>query len=237
MNTEVKERPILMCTPMVLATLAGIKTQTRRVVTPKPDNGPDDWDNATTLECGFYFPTIYDKNGTEQPADEQVFGAYNCEGEAWKCPFGKVGDRLWCKETHYRFGKWAKNGFTKTGKQAWTFDAVGKEVKYLDKPPVVDLRKRGERDLGWYKRPSIFMPRWASRITLEITGIRVERVQDISEADAQAEGVSGIATHTPYPRQFRDSFEALWDSINAKRGYPWSSNPWVWVIEFKRLTL
>jgi hypothetical protein len=72
------------------------------------------------------------------------------------------------------------------------------------------------------------MPRWASRISLEVTGVRVERVQDISNEDSQAEGVDP-SIHAP-------SFAGLWDSINAKRGYGWDVNPWVWVVEFKRWT-
>lgn len=87
--------------------------------------------------------------------------------------------------------------------------------------------------------PSIFMPRWASRITLEVTGVRAERVQDITEEDAKAEGVilhgGWNANDTEYAINYRGGFSRLWDSINAKRGYGWDKNPWVWVIEFKRL--
>lgn len=104
-----------------------------------------------------------------------------------------------------------------------------------------------DRGFGW--RPSIHMPRWASRITLEITGVRVERLQDISEADAKAEGITVLPLQnvddpsawwqsSPGENQARTpiaSFRNLWDSINAKRGYSWESNPWVWVIEFKHL--
>ena len=102
-------------------------------------------------------------------------------------------------------------------------------------------------------KPSIHMPRWASRIMLEIVSVRVERVQDISEKDAKAEGITGYSDNLGsrhsnptmiYPAfpekdggflRAQDAFECLWDSINAKRGYSWESNPWVWVIEFKRL--
>ena len=81
-------------------------------------------------------------------------------------------------------------------------------------------------------KPSIHMPKWAARIWLEVTGVRVERVQDISEEDAIAEGIPrGAVQYCGHAiRLFRD----LWDSINAKRGYPWEVNPWVWVVEFKR---
>jgi hypothetical protein len=83
------------------------------------------------------------------------------------------------------------------------------------------------------------MPRWASRITLEITGVRVERVQEISERDARAEGIQpvledGIWSHNGHVLP-RDGFADLWDSVNAKRGYSWDVNPWVWVLEFKQI--
>lgn len=129
------------------------------------------------------------------------------------CPFGQPGDHLWVRET------WAEH------------DEV--EVVYrnppnwspLDVPPVDK----------W--RPSIHMPHWASRITLEITSVRLERVQDISEEDAKAEGVfepCGWANPTP-ARPYRLAFSSLWESIYSKRA-PWSSNPWVWVIEFMKVS-
>jgi len=99
------------------------------------------------------------------------------------------------------------------------------------------LNDRGFTDCKW--KPSIHMPRWASRITLEVTGVRVERVQAITEADAEAEGIA-------FMRDIPDAdetltakvlFEILWESINAKRGYGWDVNPWVWVVEFRRVAL
>jgi len=130
------------------------------------------------------------------------------------CPYGTIGDRLWVRET------WAP---------------------HPQDPSTIFYRATVESEPGirvwdgpW--RPSIHMPRWASRITLEITGIRVERVQDISEEDARAEGVGAHggwnADETEYGVNARGPFSHLWDSINAKR-HPWASNPWVWVIEFR----
>ena len=122
------------------------------------------------------------------------------------CPYGGHGDRLWVRETH-----WRAEG-----------EGTGGKVRFLqykatspDDPPL------GDR---W--RPSIHMPRWASRITLEVTGVRVERVQDISNEDVHAEGFA------PWGDKYL-SFADLWDSINANRGYGWDANPWVWVVEFK----
>ena len=148
-------------------------------------------------------------------------------GQTFRCPYGWTGDLLWVRET------WGTN-----------------TVDHHTKPSLLPETTR-----IWYKadykndfdfhawRPSIFMPKWASRITLEIAKIRVEQVQDISVDDAIAEGIKQISNDRHWA--WRDytgnglrlspkmSFETLWDSINDKRGYPWSSNPWVWVIEFE----
>ena len=100
----------------------------------------------------------------------------------------------------------------------------------FNKPDQAEsLQYRADEEMKGPWRPSIFMPRWASRILLEITGVRVERVQDIALNDAKAEGVD------MYSAQFPVEFKGLWDSLNAKRGYGWDVNPWVWVVEFKRV--
>ena len=163
------------------------------------------------------------------------------EGEEpeW-CPYGKPGDRLWVRETFYHHGKWGKNGKTKTGKQAWKFKATkhdeGEDVRFMDNPPEI-VRPNKYRKTGWYKRPSIFMPRWASRILLEVTDVRVERVQEIMEIDARAEGCRYDDCNHLDPHGFsaKDRFQTLWDSINAKRGFGWDVNPWVWCVSFKRI--
>lgn len=123
------------------------------------------------------------------------------------CPYGKPGDRLWVRET------W-RNGPDKALYRA-TDDS-------------------GTPSIRW--KPSIHMPRAYSRISLEVTAVRVERVQDISEKDAWAEGVHSIARRLPYSGDDLASvaFSGLWQEINGKR-HPWDSNPWVWVVEFKRI--
>jgi len=97
------------------------------------------------------------------------------------------------------------------------------------------LKNRMEMDNRW--RSPIHMPRWASRILLEVTDVRVERVQEIGEADAECEGVGWdcCGEGENDPRTPREAFCGLWDSINAKRGYSWKSNPWIWAITFKRI--
>ena len=123
------------------------------------------------------------------------------------CPYGKPGDSLWVRET------WSE---LIHGEKAIYRSGYGKYA------PLIT----------W--KPSIFMPRWASRISLEITGVRVERLVDITDSDCYAEGITSLQNDIlgePYY-----SFKELWDRINAKRGYLFASNPWVWVIEFKRIT-
>ena len=145
-----------------------------------------------------------------------------------KCPYGKVGDKLWVKETWADFicisstekskGKGEKNPFYKAdyGKNDFEYN-----IKKCWKSPY-------------------FMPRWASRILLEITGIRVERLQEISENDAKAEGVISNEERFKIKSQsivnkYRWQYRELWDSLNKKRGYGWDTNPYVWVLTFKQL--
>lgn len=138
-----------------------------------------------------------------------------------KNPYGVIGDRLWVRET-FRI-----------------FDATEECSHYEDCScssyhglPMYKADKNNMCDTENKWKPSIYMPRWASRINLEITNIRVERLQDITETEAIAEGVSGGGSH---PDFWVGAFADLWDSINAKRGYGWDANPWVWVVEFKRI--
>ncbi len=177
-----REHPILFSSEMVLAILAGRKTQTRRVMKPQPTGKP------------FQFIT-----------------------------FNVVtGDRLWVREKLHRID--------------------GQTFYSADGHPLAMAQP-----WAWKRRelPSIHMPRWASRITLEIINVRVERVQDIGENDAEREGVemwcemfkdySRKDDNPGWARDPRYSFQTLWDSINAERGFGWDVNPWVWVIEFKKV--
>ncbi|MFN8993924.1 MAG: hypothetical protein ACK5X3_09750, partial [Pseudomonadota bacterium] len=142
------------------------------------------------------------------------------------CPYGQPGDRLWVRE-------------------AWL--TVDGESAFYRADYAPDAK--GERDHGVSWRPAMFMPRWASRIELKVTGIRVERLQDISEADAVAEGVERTVTGDGWRRYCNDeqqeaagltpcssaigSFQSLWESINGPGA--WGANPWVWVVEFRRI--
>jgi len=232
------EHPIIFSTDMVKAILDGTKTMTRRVLKPQPDLGLDPFESYSHIEVGKYHPALVDKDGELYPGDE-IFGAYTDDGEwGWKCSYGQVEDRLGVKETHYRYGRWIKNGYTKTGKQAWKFFATTGEVRYFDDRPFklypgknrewVSERKYSE----WYKRPSIFLPKKYIRTWLEITDIRAERVQEITYGDCMKEGL-GMSAIDYRPGWDVSKFKELWDSLNAKRGYDWEANPFVWVISFK----
>lgn len=138
------------------------------------------------------------------------------------CPYGVPGDRLWVRET------WGRTDYEYDGPfQNCTIYRADGESGLSD---VTANR--------W--RPSIHMPRWASRLTLEVVDVRVERVQSISNTDAEAEGVAAWAKAYCSQRP-RDElqpwayFQLLWDSINKSRGYGWDANPWVWVVEFRRV--
>jgi hypothetical protein len=228
----VKETPILMSESMVLATLEGRKTVTRRVVKYRatgphgpPFSEPDTWD--------FYRGEEW--VGAVSERDPGIFSA--------PCPYGKPGDRLWVRET------WAYVPRT----------AYGGMVPFRDDPrPGCEgmcavYRAGWERSQPGQWKPSIHMPRWASRLTLEVCSVRVERLQSISEEDAQREGVSekchgceseclhGWRDPRPgycpvFMRSQKIGFQWLWDSINGKRaGCAWSDDPWVWIIAFRVL--
>ena len=145
-------------------------------------------------------------------------------GELYKDKYGRPGDLLWVRET------WQAQNLSG---QWW--HEVKKEDRELYNWSVIDraeCENREPKPPKWI--PSIFMPRWASRLTLEVTAVRVERLQDISEGDAKAEGVTAsIVGYDLDHLKYRARFVSLWDSINSKRGYGWDVNPFVWVVEFK----
>lgn len=252
-----KERPILMSAPMVRAIIAGRKTQTRRLVKPQPSE-------SFLPYVGHYQRTLVDRKEGEQFPDPVVrFGAFD-EKEDYPCPYGKPCDRLWVRETwadvhplQVAEGRYSKEG--RAGipgppsveyRTIYAADGDYPPIWYSDGHPFRTLTCPGdfERELypkgtGWGWWPSIHMPRWASRITLEVVSVRVERLQEISEADAIAEGVDAFADGCgftiPLPngklgawqRNPVDAYRNLWESINGSGS--WAANPWVWVIEFK----
>jgi len=223
-----KERPILFNAPMVRSVLSGVKRLTRRVMKPQPPI------ESCSIFSGRYHPTIIDRHGDEQPGRE-TYGAYTEDGEwAVRCPYGQPGDQLWVRET---FGDHHRQ-MLRVYDTMYRADADQYGLIGLDE---IDDCLLYVEDIRW--KPSIHMPRTASRITLEITGVRVERLQDISEADAKAEGVGQVGIETGAVLSSSAPVEIvsycaaycdLWEQINGAGS--WDANPWVWVIEFRRVS-
>lgn len=227
------ERPILMSAPMVLATLADVKSVTRRIFKLFPDKRyPDGYDAS-------YITQILPPSPDAGSPEARVGWTPIIPAGEWptprKCPYGAVGDTLWVREawtSGYRDGAWgtifrADNCFVQGRRRH-------------EKGTHYHAKELGE----WIRwRPSIFLPRWASRITLRITDIGVERLQDITEDDAIAEGAKpwefGVEqTLTSGERgclsPYRSGFACLWDDINVNRA-TWYSNSWVWRVQFERI--
>ena len=209
----IKERPILFSAPMVRAILDGRKSQTRRIC-------------KVAERHALSFVVDADKTG--------YFG--DEEGEVvFPCPYGKIGDRLWVRETwHTIFDNELFDG-EKFGKQKSACIADNQGFMPVCKDGIV-YRADVPNLIGARWTPSIYMPRWASRILLEVTNVRVERLQDISEEDAKAEGVQITDEYTGCADDIDShahAYKFLWDSTNGKGS--WDLNPFVWVIEFRRI--
>jgi hypothetical protein len=214
-ETVVRSRGLLFSGVMAQAGLAGLKTETRRVV--KNLDYIQNWDvnqNGYSYNVGF--------------ADE--YG--DCHDAVTRCPYGVPGDLLYVRET------WAHDAPDNDTCRARVEDIMGPVVPC---GPYYKATEVSPRTLRW--RPNIHMPRWASRILLELTEVRPERVQDIRPRDVVAEGLAapecGCTSWGMYclicKESLRGGFHSLWDSLNESRGYGWNTNPWVWVLKFKIL--
>ena len=228
------ERPIIFSGANVCSVRAGDKTHTRRVI--RWSQKSIEHDGCTLLEQG---------DGTMWP--------YNCSDgneSPLASPYGLPGDQLWVRET------WADVNSEEGpailyradgGMASWHEWCVDRGPDYGAGPSMNYDAYPGDYVMWWsdlwngepehsWKSP-IYMPRWASRLTLKVIDVRAEKVQDISLDDAAAEGCEGTdgepSLHGPVDEI--GVFAALWDSINAKRGFGWDVNPWVWVVEFKRV--
>ena len=214
-----KEHPILFSGEMVRAILEGRKAQTRRPIKPQPQGGhcasmADDGIWAVLTEIGWG-------------------GEFACN-EIGHCPYGIPGDRLWVRET------WQAWEDPETGQDYLRYRADGAKIV----PDWPNTEEAWGRLCGYFDRwyPSIHMPRWAARITLEVTGVRVERVQDIGQKDALAEGCpcGELTRKTIHALKHSSSglaaiewFVDAWNAIYLDRGLGWEANPWVWVVEFR----
>ncbi|MBX9496086.1 hypothetical protein J8Z86_08350 [Yersinia enterocolitica] len=221
------EKPILFNAEMVNAILSGRKTQTRRII--KLDH-----------ERGMVNPVVRGRNGE--------ISSITCRLAPMLCPLGQPGDQLWVRETFALLGNedgvcvdWQDNMVKGDEQAAARIYKASCEQKHGDyglysipdsaywKPDTTNMKYEGT----W--RPSIHMPRWASRINLLITGVRVERLNDISDVDARAEGCAyGKGNGEIYLAvRPENHFPTLWASIYGEES--WQANPWVWVINFERM--
>lgn len=220
-----REIGVLYKPDMIAAILDDRKTNTRRVIMPQP--------------IGF--------GCTGKPLADNSTVNYPVRKKEIVCRYGKPGDRHYIKEPHYLFGQWCRNGYTKTGKEKWRFSYErDKGVFFPDYPPEKICHAKHQR--GWFKRSPLFMPKWAARWWMEVTDVRVERVQEITEADAIAEGVvprfrnGEPIEHDGTGAVCQEAFADLWDSINGKPrkdgiDISWKANPWVRVVAFRRIEL
>ncbi|WP_371333045.1 hypothetical protein [Klebsiella quasipneumoniae] len=228
------ERGMIFNAEMARAILDGRKTQTRRVIANVGHDNCLPLQKRTKKKDGIYTHVM----------DAHIYGL---------CPFGKIGDRIWVRET------WSDVNLDGAPAVAYraddeVYDLMG-DKSLLDEDGAFnyqDPRVRKYQFAAWHSdlisgiegnwRPSIHMPRWASRITLEITGVRVERLNSIHDVDAMREGIQNLTTcsHSDFgipgvvnAQHPVRAFQLLWESIYGADS--WRSNPWVWVIEFKRI--
>lgn len=246
-----RERPILYSGPMNRALNAGTKTQTRRVIGLSSLRGSTTPGYIWTWRGQAPIRSVTQQARHPRGCWQDVSHAQLLD----LCPYGAPGDRLWVREAWGLHRHGDETDWHRGTVRGWSEDGVREQFE------IVMRAEWGSNGEACFWRPPMFMPRWASRLTLEVTSVRVERVQSISEADARAEGLStltkdggrlwkwGIPDRDGLPGNDddgwhwkewetdpREAFRKLWDSINGKReGCSWSANPWVWVLGFQRV--
>ncbi len=220
------DRPILFNGAMVRALLDGSKTQTRRPLKPQPYVPYPYYD--TTID---HHPVEFERDGGLWiPSSGGTSGNLPYRGTPIKCPYGVPGDRLWVQEAFALSKSDPDSGADTRYSADWDVPVYRADVpSSMTSPSAVT---------SW--KPSVHMPRWASRITLEVIGVRVERVASVSEADAESEGIRKGAGGNWLDYQAegcfysaRHSFASLWDSIYSEPGLRWEDSPWVWAVDFK----
>lgn len=234
-----KERPILFSGPMVRAILEGRKTVTRRVIKPSMRSADVQFDVQQEADGSWHpYHTFdecrFDRSGSERPI---------------VCPYGQPGDRLWVRETwsiEMLAGYSTDKGYESEYEIRYRADDGDRPIHVAASEPDPYLALYDSQQGEW--RPSIHMPRLASRILLEVTAVRVERLHSITDQQAQAEGIErdsamptlwkrgplhgdqNLVSVTNFPKL---AFRSIWEAINGHES--WAANPWVWVVEFKRV--
>lgn len=239
-----RDHPIPFSAPMIDALLAGRKTQTRRLVKPQPLGVASIRVSGIGVAAYHYF---------DDRGERLVAVNVKTRREIWEYrPPAQVRDHLWVRESYFQFGHWEPiaGALTKGGRQKWGFVADRSEI--LFDAPAQFRRGMHHADPGtpaWHKRLGRFMPRKASRLTLTVTDVRVQRLKDIDEADALAEGAIRLPCSVPpgSPEQWmfhhgqelglyegfvtaRSSFRHLWNSINGESA--WAADPWIVAYTF-----
>lgn len=237
------EKPILFNGPMVRAILSGKKTVTRRVLKNQMLAG---WGIADPAHPLATITSAHPKKGQFGLLIRREIhpGSGKFEHDVIPSPYGKPGDRLWVRESWWQAGDWQPT-YPDDDTGSWfgssrvVYSADGNPPNEPNNSYPNGLRNgaysAASPNKVWRHRPSIHMPRWACRILLEITGVRVERLQDISEEQAEAEGV-GFLRHVPDADETLTAaqlFDCLWSATYGNES--WDANPWVWVVEFKRV--
>jgi hypothetical protein len=233
-----KERPILFSGEMVRAILEGRKTQTRRVLKKQPEKSTWEGLDGYRFDVRFFDDVICGTTRKHSCGVRFANRLHQREDCAlWvPCPYGQPGDRLWVKEKHRLFC----HSFEFVGIE-YASGGADKLEHFEDRTLMPSLREIAQNNKDGSRRwkPSIFMRRWASRITLEIVSVRVERLQDITEEDAKAEGVEPynarlhVSGRGILQNSYVSEYAMLWNDINGKGS--WDANPWVWVVEFKKV--
>lgn len=227
-----KEIFILFGTPMVKAIADGRKTQTRRVMKVQP---PGDGWQIVTLCCS---TAREDRKHIDKSHWARVDGLKILEQhpEYWSCPYGQPGDRLGVKESAWMWCERRPNGVTKTGRPKWHYVPLrAAPIHYAAdhplKPALQVVSPDTGNEWGWRFKVGRFLPRWAIRTWLTNTGVRVERLQEISDTECVREGL--LPEQCTAAGGWKPAFAQLWQSINGPDS--WDASPWVWVVEFKRV--
>jgi len=244
-----KETGVLFTTPMVLAIDNGYKTQTRRVVKPEPFSG--EYFQGEVGFDGFRLPRDGGHPKAKFSVEAVGGGAYL--SDEFQCPYGQPGDRLWVRETFFAFGRWEHRHSEGKGRLEWHFVDMTIECdrayQYAADNPKIPVARGRSTTPAWHKRPAIHMPRSACRTVLQVVSVRVERLCEISETDAVAEGIGLVTDHMKasaaygmyhsrmpdgkmhYGDNAVDLYRQLWEQINGANS--WTRNPWVWAVGFE----